>query len=157
MKVGTTLDDKGNIVDVYECEKCGIRTKSPHEHSCIITKREPPKELTPQNIMYWCPESQELLKKKKDGDKQSATLLTKAQDFLDYECIEKTGEDEYICKPIEGYNKHTYKLKLTPSGDFFCTCQGFTHKLKNDGKGYCSHCLAVQMYRYLELKGGKLK
>ena len=40
---GTTLDYNGNIVDVYECEKCGLRSKFKNrfnsEGECLNCRR----------------------------------------------------------------------------------------------------------------------
>ena len=101
-------------------------------------KIEPPKEFKPWNVMYWEPKSQELLKQKQDGKTEVATLLNKARDFLENDCIQLAGANKFICKPIAGYNKTTYTIN-----DDKCNCQGYA---KN---GFCSHCLAVCQFIYM--------
>ena len=107
-----------------------------------IEKIEPPKEFKPQNVMYWEPKSQTLLRQKKDGNIEAATLLTKAQTFLENNCIQLAGADKFICKPIEGYNKTTYQINDV-IGEYRCNCQGYN---KN---GFCSHVLAVKQFVFI--------
>jgi len=107
-------------------------------------KIESPSEYAPWNVMYWEPDSQKLVRQKQDGSKEAATLLHKAQIFIEKECIDQTDAG-WICKPLSGYNKTTYKI----NSDFKCNCQGFN---KNN---YCSHVLAVKQFIFLRSKNGR--
>lgn len=113
-----------------------------------IIKIEKPDVFTYKNVIYWEPESQQLLRLKRDGSKEAGTLLKKAQDFLVFECIEEK-DDGFICKPIKGYNTKTYNIINNQ-----CNCQGFSTKLKNGEKPMCSHTLAVKLYLYVRRKNG---
>jgi len=64
----------------------------------------------------------------------------KANKFLERECIEQTGKDEWICKPIPKYNIHTYTIQKLLDDTYRCNCQGF-HK-----NNYCSHIEAVRIF-----------
>jgi hypothetical protein len=101
---------------------------------------EPPREITFRNVMFWEPESKELLRLKNSGVKEVSTILTKAEDFLRNDCIVEIGFGEFICKPIKGYNKTTYKIK---NGE--CNCQGFAR-----GLGFCSHTIAVKQFKFIK-------
>ena len=57
---------------------------------------EQPEIFTFRNVMYWEPESASLLKLKKDGSVESATLLSKAQSFLEHDCIRIAGEERWM-------------------------------------------------------------
>ena len=105
-------------------------------------KIEAPTVYTHHNVMYWEPKSQELLKLKQDGSVQSATLLSKAKDFLLHDCIEKMSDFLYRCKPIKNYNKTTYMIS-TVNYQYKCNCQGFKQN------AYCSHCLAVKQFIFI--------
>ena len=107
---------------------------------------ENPREIHYWNVMFWEPESQELIRLKKNGDKMAATMLTKAETFLMNKCIQKTS-DGFLCKPLEGYNKTTYSIKVNP---FSCNCQGFCSKVKKGEPGNCSHILAVKQFIFIE-------
>jgi len=67
-------------------------------------------------------------------------LNEKANKFLDHECIKQTGEDLFECRPILGYNIHTYTIQKFPDDTYRCNCQGF-HKNK-----WCSHVEAVRIF-----------
>lgn len=110
-----------------------------------IAEIQPPTKFTYRNVMFWCPESRELVRLKKDGDKTAATLLTKAQKFLEFKCV-KENLNGWAIMPIEGYNKTTHYINMSME----CNCQGFNKKKKDEGKGYCSHCLAVEMFKFME-------
>lgn len=99
---------------------------------------EPPRELNFKNVMYWETESRQLLELKQNGDKEAATLLTKAKHFLENDCIEQINRKLFIVKPIKNYNKTTYRIKNINDEEFICNCQGFS---KN---GICSHIIAVK-------------
>ena len=44
-KIGTTWNDlKGELAEVYECEKCHTRTKYPNEHKCKEEQNDRSKE-----------------------------------------------------------------------------------------------------------------
>ena len=103
---------------------------------------EQPRHYDFHNVMYWEKDSQLLVKQKQSGEKEAATLLTKAREFLFKNCIVKR-EDHFICKPIEGYNKTTYTIRQIGDG-FECNCQGFSNN------HYCSHILAVRQFIFLE-------
>jgi len=111
-----------------------------------ITTIEKPSRMEYWNVMYWCPESQELLRQKKDGSTEAATLLSKAETFLLNGCIERFGS-LFVCRPLKGYNKTTYKIKSNP---WVCDCQGFNSKIKNGETGNCSHILAVKQFIFME-------
>ena len=114
---------------------------------------EPPEEFTYRNVMYWEPDSMELIKLKKDGSKQAATLLTKAEDFLLNDCIVRTNIG-WDCLPIEGYNSTTYHIFIDQYSNFACNCQGFVSKVKNGEKGICSHIVAVKQFNFMEIHNG---
>ena len=99
--------------------------KSPNDY----LKIEKPKKLNFKTVIYWVEKEGVLI-----GDQQ-----IKAEKFLEFNCIEKT-EKGFICKPIPGYNKSTYKLI-----DGKCSCQ-FNKKY---GKN-CSHLLALFLFQYME-------
>lgn len=62
--------------------------------------------------------------------------------FLEARCIEYEGGGVYICKPLPGYNKTTYRLKRE-ADSFECTCQFYqTHKEDGEPR-YCSHMGAL--------------
>jgi len=63
----------------------------------------------------------------------------KAQKFIDNDCIVFDGKD-YWCKPILGYNKTSYTIKLI-NGEWKCNCQWNTTKHR-----LCSHILAVFLW-----------
>ena len=73
-------------------------------------------------------------------DKSRQVMNDKANKFLERGCIEQTGENTWICRPILGYNIHTYTIQKFPDDTYRCTCQGF-HKNK-----YCSHIEAVRNF-----------
>jgi len=49
----------------------------------------------------------------------------KIAELIEHQCIEYKGGGVYICKPIEGYNKNTYRLRKDEDGVVTCTCQYF--------------------------------
>ena len=115
-----------------------------------VSALEPPQSLKWHQVMYWEPKCKMLLVKKANGDTQAATMLSKAEKLLQYNCIEKIGNIWKI-KPIKGYNSTTYDIHrgLNSSMDLICNCQGWS---KN---GNCSHCLGVRMFEYMEEHNGK--
>ena len=108
-----------------------------------VSFTEPPQSLNFHKVMYWHPQSKELLRKKDNGDTTAATMLSKARKFLEFKCIVKKSNCRWECLPIEGYNKTIYTVVCVEDG-FICNCQGF---FKNK---YCSHILAVEQYEYIE-------
>lgn len=107
------------------------------------TTIEAPGVYTYHNVMYWEPKSRELLELKKDGSKTAATILTKSKKFLELNCIKQNCAREYICEPIKGYNKTTYNISISPDGEYSCDCQGF------ENSKFCSHCLAVKQFIFI--------
>lgn len=104
---------------------------------------EPPRVYTPKNVCYWEPESKQLVQYKKDGSKEAATLLKKAEIILENDCVEPRGT-AFAIKPIKGYNKTTYLIEENE-----CNCQGFQTKLKNGEKPNCSHLIALKQWRFI--------
>ena len=122
---------------------------------------EPPRELTPKNVIYW---SEHYMKLK--GTDHGKAIQTKARIFLKKGCIEydpnETKYDAYegddghrfICKPIPGYNSTTYRLwQNKETRDFECSCQ-FYQKTKLQ----CSHITAlwmqIKIWNYHRVEGG---
>lgn len=64
----------------------------------------------------------------------------KANKFLEHGCIIKDGDNLWQCRPILGYNIHTYTIQRLPEDTYRCNCQGF-HK-----NNYCSHIEAVRIF-----------
>lgn len=96
----------------------------------------------------WSPYDKEKYSSLEKHKLSKATMANKAIKFLEFDCIERT-ENGFICKPIPGYNQTTYTIK--DLGEVFeCNCQGFQTKLKNDGVGDCTHCLAVKSFIFME-------
>ena len=111
---------------------------------------EKPKTLTVKNVIYWSEHY-----KKLKGVNKGGAIQTKARIFLRKGLIEYDPKGEkyaerihgdyeghkFICRPIEGYNKTTYRMKWDKVyGGFNCTCQFFTTT------GFqCSHMTALWM------------
>ncbi len=87
---------------------------------------EAPRSFTPNNVMYWCPETKQV----------KGSVKLKALKFVKLGLVKEVSGIYYI-SPIEGYNKTTYQV----NGG--CNCQGFK---KNQ---YCSHMLAVAYFNKL--------
>lgn len=87
-----------------------------------------PREITPDNVQYWSHHTQEF----------AQSQVHKAKKFLEYGCIEYSGEGFFICKPIPGYNSRTYTIKKNSEGKFECNCQKAMQ-----GSETCSHVLAL--------------
>lgn len=106
---------------------------------------EPPRKVDFHNVMYWEIKSKQLMELKKNGEKSPATMLSKAKKFLEHNCVEKVGNNEWIVKPIKGYNKTTYKIILSPNTNTWsCNCQGFKNL------DFCSHILAIKQHEFIE-------
>lgn len=73
-------------------------------------------------------------------EKSREAMNDKANKLLDHNCITQTGENEWQCRPILGYNITTYTIQKFPDDTYRCNCQGF-HKNK-----YCSHVEAVRIF-----------
>lgn len=109
---------------------------------------EIPREINSKSVIYWS-EHYKMLK----GVKEGGAIRTKARKFVELGLIEYDKEDKcYLCKPIIGYNKTTYRLfwdkahlkyKGDGYGEFECSCQYNQTTFK-----MCSHCLAL----YMQLK-----
>ena len=68
-----------------------------------------PKEM----VQFYSEHTQKLL----------ATQKQKVRKFLDHRCVEYAGGGVYLCKPLEGYNKTTYRLSKNEENEWQCTCQ----------------------------------
>lgn len=114
-------------------------------------KIEKPSRIDYRKVMYWEPESQELVKDKENGDKIAATILTKAETFLANNCIIALNPYVFTCKPIPGYNKTSYTIVRSCNSldTWSCNCQGYVSKAKK-GEGNCSHILAVKQFLFIE-------
>ncbi len=106
---------------------------------------EPPLELTPKNIVYWSSHYKKLV-----VEGGESAIGTKALKFIELGCIDyfkdpiEPANNCYICKPIEGYNKTTYKMKWSKlNNEFECNCQ-----FHQTTKRMCSHILGL----YMQLK-----
>jgi len=110
-------------------------------------KIEPPKVLTPKNVMYYSHHAKEV----------NNSIKHKAQIFLDMDLVEYDFDVKcYIVKPIAGYNTRTYTIQKRKTG-FECNCQGCQTKIKKglydpekQSLTACSHILAV--YLLLKIK-----
>ena len=114
---------------------------------------EPPLKYTPENIIYWEPESKEL----KRAGRFGMALLNKARKFLQNKSIEQIDFSNWLCRPIKDYNKTEHHIISTEKG-FTCDCQGFTKKKKDYEEGQssiipiCSHTLAVKQFCFIQEK-----
>lgn len=100
---------------------------------------EEPEIIDFHNVMYWEPESKQLMARKQNGEREATTMLNKAHKFLMAGCISQKSEGIYMIKPLINYNKTTYTV-IEKDGGYYCNCQGF-HK-----NGSCSHILAVRQF-----------
>lgn len=73
-------------------------------------------------------------------DKSRRNMNDKANKFLDLGCINQVSDTSWECRPILGYNIHTYTILKLVDDTFRCNCQGF-HK-----NNYCSHIEAVRIF-----------
>ncbi len=90
---------------------------------------EGPRELTVDNIQYWCHHTQQFAK----------TQISKAKKFVENNCYEYNGDGFFLCNPIEGYNIRTYTIRKNKETDEFdCNCQKGM-----EGSGMCSHVLGL--------------
>jgi len=114
---------------------------------------EPPRFLTPKNVVYWSPTAQQL---QTDGIKQGKAIITKAKKFNELGLVKYNSESkDWSILPIPGYNKTTYTVFGT-QGHFVCNCQFYNTVSKHWEHPTCSHIQAVKFW--LEIKrynGGK--
>jgi len=110
-----------------------------------VVRVEKPEKLTPETVIHWSEHYKRL-----EGLDGGNAIQAKAKKFLKNECIEYDKEKkQYICKPIKGYNKTTYKLPFK-GGKFHCSCQYFQTKLLKGEEPYCSHQTALYMFLKME-------
>jgi len=117
-------------------------------------KEEEPKELTSGTVVKWSNTYKQLEILEKDGKFKTYSIRAKAKQFIKHNCIDyiKKSEDidgkgHYICKPIEGYNKNTYKMYSLPNQEFECNCQFYQRvvKIQKIPGLICSHILALKL------------
>lgn len=116
----------------------------------VIVEESPPEILNFKNVVYYSEHF-----KKLQGAEHGKAIQTKAKIFLRNNCIEydpqgekygfEKGEYEghkFICKPLQNYNKTTYRMwHNSKIGEFECSCQ-FYQKTKLQ----CSHVTALWMF-----------
>jgi len=110
-------------------------------------ERESPDKLTPKTVIRWSNTYKKLEMLEKNGVFKTFSIRAKARKFIKNNCIEYNREEKaYLCKPIEGYNKTTYKIKWI-NGRFECDCQFFQRVIKkqNIPDLICSHILALKL------------
>lgn len=94
-------------------------------------------------LVHYDPSREELTGSQKD----------KAEKFISLDLVERVTDFDFFIKPIKGYNKTTYQVKVvkTVLGGvaFRCNCQ-FYHTTEKT----CSHIMAVKMFMFEKL-GGK--
>lgn len=73
-------------------------------------------------------------------EKTQKSMNNKANKFLEYGCISEVDFNVYQCRPLIGYNIHTYTIHKQVDDTYRCNCQGFK---KNN---YCSHIEAVRIF-----------
>ena len=107
---------------------------------------EPPKEIGPNNVVYW---SKSL--KRLEGIKEGNAIKTKALAFLKKKLVQYDPEFQcWFINPIKGYNKTRYKVSARKDGHFECECQFYNNVSKNWEHPVCSHIQAVKLW--LEIK-----
>jgi len=104
-----------------------------------IVSAEEPEIVDFHNVMYWEPNSKQLIERKNNGEREATSMLNKAHKFLTAGCVCQKSEGIYMIKPLINYNKTTYTV-IEKDGGYYCNCQGF-HK-----NGSCSHILAVRQF-----------
>ena len=107
-----------------------------------IEKEEAPEELDERRVIFWSEHYRQL-----EGVDQGDAIRTKAQKWLQANCIEYDSEEKcFLCHPIEGYNKTIHEIKAIGNGEFSCSCQFYNRVcVKNPGL-ICSHILAVYLW-----------
>lgn len=121
-----------------------------------LIKLEPPRALTPKNVVYWSEHYKRL-----EGFQGANTIRSKAVKFVELGLIsydpesklydnfnywEESEKHDWICKPLPN-NHLTYRLTWNNLiKDFECTCQYYQTKLQKKEESYCSHNLALWLY-----------
>jgi hypothetical protein len=114
--------------------------------SCNNEIKTPPIRLTVDNVIYWSEHYKQL-----EGVKEGNAIRTKARSFLDHNCIQWDKDNKvFVCLPIKGYNKTTYRMEKLKDGTFNCSCQFYNKVSKDWDQPICSHILALWLY--LKLK-----
>jgi len=67
------------------------------------------------------------------------SIISKAKKFNKFKCVEEISINQWIVKPIEGYNKTAYTIRYI-NGVWSCDCQRGSTGL------VCSHILAVMLF-----------
>lgn len=109
---------------------------------------EKPEVYTKENVCYWSSTWKKLV-----VDGGESAMGAKAKKFLKNDCIEYYKDDFnsdlncFLCKPLKGYNKTTYKIKWNKEiHDLECNCQYYQTKLKLNQTPRCSHYIAVKLF-----------
>lgn len=120
------------------------------------TTFEAPIELTPKNVIFWSEHYKRLAGIGGIKEKTVHAIQTKAKLFLKKGCIQYDPEEtkydwkedkfydghRFICKPLPGYNKTTYRLWWNKvRDDFECSCQ-----FNQTTKIPCSHITALWLF-----------
>ena len=106
---------------------------------------EEPKELTPNNVIYWSKSAKRL-----EGVKEGSAIKTKAIKFLKLGCVQYDPEFQcFFVNPIKNYNKTRYQVE-SGGKHFKCNCQFYNKVSKDWDHPTCSHIQAVKMF--LEIK-----
>lgn len=117
---------------------------------------EGPREITPNNVMYWSTHYKELV---------GCNFRQKSLKFLKYNCIKYIGDGKFLVLPLntesvvkyhgEEYAKNPFEKDynsiiheiVNNGGKFECDCNGWTVKeKKNEGRDdgcQCSHVLSL--------------
>ena len=115
--------------------------------------KTPPIRLTSDNVIYWSEHYKQL-----ENVKEGNAIRTKARAFISPEnnCIQWDKDQKcFICLPIKGYNKTTYRMNKLKNGSFDCSCQFYNKVSQFWEQPICSHTLAL--YLYLKLKRWNLE
>ena len=140
------VEESENIIALERLKKRAIEVKSDPP-----LKEEPPKVFNKKNVIFWSNTLKELQMLDKQGIFKTYSIIEKAKRFLENDCIDYVKKDKdlntggyYICKPIKGYNKTTYKIRNV-DGQFECDCQFYQRVAKRIPKLVCSHILALKL------------
>ena len=113
----------------------GITVKT-IEHTIVYKE---PETITPKNVQYYCEHAKEL----------KHTQIHKARKFVQFDCIEYVGNNQFAVHNLKGYNSNMYFIvqsKAYPN-TFECSCQGWQTKHKKgeiiEEGANCSHVLAL--------------
>ncbi len=115
---------------------------------------EPPRELTPKTVCFWSEHYKRLEGMPGLKEKTVHAIQTKAKLFLKKGCIQydpnETKYDSFgeydghrfVCLPLKGYNKTTYRMWWNKvRNDFECSCQ-----FNQTTKIPCSHITALWLW-----------